>query len=171
MIIAEGTDHYHRFTRVKDALDGLPESAYLRVKSSPKRAAAGSPERMLQDTADASYAVLLHALDYVFQQDTHQRGELLEAARRAMYNIDAACRLLSERNAGAMFRLPVMAPAARKGRPRSAHSVGDPLRPQIQRLRNSGRSELASLADRMESKLADLTSTLDAAKAASQRPA
>jgi len=171
MIIAEGTDHYHRFTRVKDALDGIPESAYLRVKSGPKRAAAGSPERMLQDTADASYAVLLHALDYVFQQDTHQRGELLEAARRAMYNIDAACRLLSERNAGAMFRLPVMAPAARKGRPRSAHSVGDPLRPQIQRLRNSGRSELASLADRMESKLADLTSTLDAAKSASQRPA
>jgi hypothetical protein len=71
-----------------------------------------------------------------------------------------------------MFRLPAAtALAAPKGRPRSAHSVGDPLRPQLQRLRKSGRRELASLADRMESKLADLTSSLDAAKTASQRPA
>jgi hypothetical protein len=119
---------------------------------------------MLQDTADASYAVLLHALDYVFQQDTHQRGELLEAARRGMYNIDAACRLLSERNAGAMFKIPAAPAAGRKGR--TAHGVGDPLRPQFQRLRKSGHRELVNLADRMESKLADLTSSLDAAKTA-----
>jgi len=168
MIIAEGNDHFHRFTRVKAALDGLPESAYLRVTAGPKQAAAGSPERMLQDTADASYAVLLHAFDFVFRQRKDQRGELLEAARRGMYNIDAACRQLSERHVGAPFTLPDLPPAEPTPalRKRGAESVGDPLRPQLQRLRQSGHADLAMLADRMDSMLSELTSTLDAAKTA-----
>jgi hypothetical protein len=169
MIIAEGNDHYHRFTRVKEALNGLSQSAYLRVTAAPKRAATGSPERMLQDTADASYAVLLHALDFVFQQDKKQRGDLLEAARRAMYNIDAACRRLSERNVGALFTPPRL-PKPR-ARARSAESVGDALRPHLRRLRNSGHADLATLADQMDSMNAALTSALDAAKSVSQRPA
>jgi hypothetical protein len=51
----------------------------------------------VQDTADASYVVLLRALDYVFSQGKNQRGALLEAARRGMYNIDDACRSLAQK--------------------------------------------------------------------------
>jgi len=160
MIIDEGVDHYQRFVRVKEALDGIPESAYLRVTGGPQPAPSGSPEEILQDTADSSYVVLLHALDYVFQQGKRERGALLEAARRAMYNIDAACRSLSERNYGSLFRLP---PAASESAPRTAHEVGDTLRPHLQNLRAYGRHDLAQLADRMEGKLAELTADLEAA--------
>ena len=100
-------------SRVKEALAGVPESTYLRVTSGPVPAPAGSDERILQDTADAAYGTLLHALDFVFSQGTRQRGELLESARRGMYIVDDACRSLSERKFGALFNIaPAPAPAA-----------------------------------------------------------
>jgi len=90
LIIDEGVDHFTRFTRVKNALAGIPESEYLRVTSEPTPADPASDEAKLQATADLSYAVLLKALDFVFAQGKQQRGGLLEAARRGMYNVDEA---------------------------------------------------------------------------------
>ena len=175
MIIDEGVDHYHRFTRVKEALAGIPESTYLRVATGPTPAPAGSDERILQDTADAAYGTLLHALDFVFSQGTRQRGELLESARRGMYIVDDACRSLSERKFGAMFNIISPAPAAiaaeAAAAPDSAQAVGARLQPHLEQLRNTGSADLARLADRMQGKLGELRASLDAAKAASQRPA
>jgi len=177
MIIDEGVDHYARFVRVKNALDGMGERKYLRVNSEPQSAQAGSPARVLQDVADGSYAVLLQALDYVFRQDTEQRGALLEAARRAMYNLDAACRSLSELKTGAMFALAVPADAT-LARPMAAalavsaasaktpHDVGEPLRPHLQRLRETGDPKLKQLADKMEDKLAEMVTGLGMASRA-----
>ena len=172
MIIDEGVDHYKRFVRVQGALDGIAERRYLRVATGARRAAAGSTERILQDVADSSYAVLLQALDYVFRKDAQQRGALLEAARRAMYNLDAACRSLAELKVGALFTLAVPAGAtlARRGAgtrsapAQSANDVGNPLRPHFQRLRNTKNAKLTDLADRMESKLSEMTMGLSAAK-------
>jgi hypothetical protein len=171
MIIDEGVDHYARFVRVKNALDGMKENEYLRVTSAPKRAAAASKTKILQDVADGSYAVVLQALDYVFQQDTEQRGELLEAARRAMYNLDAACRSLSELGTGALFTLSVPdgsalagpAAAAVAASPSTAHEVGDPLRPPLERLRTAKDPGLSQMANRMEAKLAEMITGLAAA--------
>lgn len=169
LIIDEGVDHYHRYLRVENALDGIPESEYLRVIGPPKPAAdPNSDIGMLQVVADASYKVLLQALDFVFQQGTRQRGAMLEAARRGMYNVDEACRSLSERGQGALFQIApavaVTAAAAAKivaTGPLSVHQVGDPLRPQFDRLRGSSDPRLRELADRMEGKLAELTAALE----------
>jgi hypothetical protein len=160
MIIDEGVDHYHRFTRVKEALDGLPEDEYLRVMTEPQPAPEGSPEKTLQDAADSAYIVLLHALDFVFRQDRQQRGALLEAARRAMYIIDEACRRLSERHFGSLFTRP---PTGSITAVRTANDVGDALRPRLQNLRVSGHPDLIQAADRMEGKLDELTGSLEAA--------
>ena len=136
----------------------LSESQFLSVKTEPKQQPAGSPARMLQDTADASYEVLLRALDYVFSQGKNQRGAMLEAARRAMYNIDDACRSLSELGLGALFTLPRPAPAAA-----TPHEIGKPLRPHIEAMRESKRPEMVALADRMDGKLADLAEGIESA--------
>jgi hypothetical protein len=174
MIIDEGVDHYARFVRVKNAIEGMGERRYLRVTSGPKIAPAGSPARVLQEVADGSYAVLLQALDYVFRQDSAQRGALLEAARRAMYNLDAACRSLSELKTGALFTLSVPAEAV-LARPvagvlaapaTTPHDVGEPLRPHLQRLRETGDPKLNQLADRMEDKLAEMVTGLGVASRA-----
>jgi hypothetical protein len=176
MIIDEGVDHYARFVRVKNALDGMGERRYLRVTAEPQIAPAGSPARVLQEVADGSYAVLLQALDYVFRQDAAQRGALLEAARRAMYNLDAACRSLSELKTGAPFTLAVPA-GATLARPIAAaraaaapsptpHDVGEPLRPHLQRLRETGDPKLNQLANKMEDKLAEMVTGLGMASRA-----
>jgi ferritin-like protein len=174
MIIDEGVDHYARFVRARNALEGTAERRYLRVTSGPAIAPAGSPARILQEVADGSYAVLLQALDYVFRQDSAQRGALLEAARRAMYNLDAACRSLSELKTGALFTLSVPAEAA-LARPvagvlaasaTTPHDVGEPLRPHLQRLRETADPKLNQLADRMEDKLAEMVTGLGVASRA-----
>jgi hypothetical protein len=163
IIIAEGFDHYHRFLRAQDALKGLAEDKYLRVHGGPKPAAAGSLERTLQDTADATYAVLLRTLDYVFKQKKEKRGEMLEAARRAMYNIDDANRSLSENGLGALFTVPPVALQPTGTLVNTPHDIGEPLRPHIEQLRTSGRADLVSLGQRMEGKLATLTDHIESA--------
>ena len=170
MIIDEGVDHYTRFVRVRSALDGIPERKYLRVKTTPRRAVQGSTDRMLQDLADGSYAVLLRALDLVFRKDAKERGPLLEAARRAMYTLDEACRELSKRKIGAPFTLTVPAGAAlepsradaRTAIVPDAQDIGEPLRPPIQRLRDTKDPKLKALADRVESKVSEMTMGLSA---------
>ena len=159
IIIDEGLDHYRRFTHAKEALDGIPEKRYLNVKAGPKRAPKGSPEEILQRTADASYESLLRALDYVFNQGNKQHGALLEAARRAMYNLDDTNRALAQKGYGALYTLPAaVAPA-------TAREIGDPLRPHIEQLRSSGNAEMMALGERLDGKLADLIERIEAAKA------
>jgi len=51
--------------------------------------------------------------------------------------------------------------AARTAAPMTAHDVGDPLRPQFDRLRASSDPKLHDLADRMEGKLSELTAALE----------
>ena len=163
IIIDEGVDHYHRFLRAQDALAGLAENRYLRVRTGPNPAKADTAEIILQDTADASYAVLLRTLDYVFKQGKEKRGEMLEAARRAMYNIDDANRSLSEGGIGALFTLPPVAMQATGTLVQSAHDIGEPLRAHFEKLRTSGRPELVTLGERMEVKLATLTANIESA--------
>ncbi|HYM62908.1 MAG TPA: ferritin-like domain-containing protein [Thermoanaerobaculia bacterium] len=163
IIIDEGLDHYRRFSHAKEALAGIPEARYLNVRTGPKPALDGSPEKLLQDTADASYLVLLRALDYVFRQGKQQHGALLEAARRAMYNIDDANRSLSEKRLGALFTLPDVTAKAAVAAVATPHDIGEPLRAHIARLRGSGDSKMIALGERMEAKLADLTEGIEAA--------
>jgi hypothetical protein len=137
----------------------MRESKYLRVRTGPRRARAGSAAKILQDTVDGSYAVLLRSLDYVFQQGDQQRGAMLEAARRAMYNIDDACRSLSEQGFGGLFNLPRMA-TAKAGSVKTPRDIGQPLRRHLTSLRKSKHPDLRALADRMDGKLAELTESI-----------
>jgi hypothetical protein len=146
IIIDEGLDHYKRFSRAKEAAcRNSGESDILNVRTDPRPALDGSAEKILQDTADASYEVLLRALDYVFKQGVRQHGAMLEAARRAMYNIDDANRSLAEKHLGALFTLPAIVAGAPAVPCRIAdalsavaaplpvvetpHDIGAPLRP------------------------------------------
>ena len=62
---------------------------------------------------------------------------MLEAARRAMYNIDDATRSLSESGMGALFTLPPVAELPSGTMVRTAHDIGEPLREQFQKLRDT----------------------------------
>lgn len=154
VIIDEGMEHFRRFERVKTALAGISEDDYLKVKAAPQRLPDDSDDRILQDTVDAAYHVVLRSLDYVFRLGDLQRGAMVEAARRAMYNMDDATRSLSTRGVGALFELappyvagPPTAGAAglavASAGPRSPEEVGAPLRALFARLEGSGHGDLA----------------------------
>jgi hypothetical protein len=166
VIIDEGMEHFRRFTRARDALRELPEASYLKVRGAPLRLAEGHPDRVLQDTADAAYVVVLRALGYVFQMGDRQRGVMMETARRAMYNMDDAARSLALRGVGAMFDLggyAVAAPAAMAvaaGAGPGAHrpaAIGEPLRPQFDALEQSADPAHRALAGRMRRQLDAMT--------------
>lgn len=177
-VIDEGIDHYERFSEAKRVLAGIPQATYLRVKSAPRRLPDGSPDRLLQDTVDAAYLVVLNSLEYVFRLGDQQRGALLEGARRAMYNMDDAARSLALRGAGALYTLPavvtlsmvaaVRAPGERTlltqsaDRTSAARRLGDPLRLAVPGLEQSPRAEDRALASRLTSRLAELTRIFEA---------
>ena len=176
IIIDEGADHEKRFLHVKDALKGLRPASYLRVKTGPKALAPNSPGALLQNTVDGAYAVVLESLRIVFASPLAQRAAMLEAARRAMYIMDAACRALSEKRAGARFQLPPdlrgAKPAAKKG-PRemsrdeacdAARGLGGPLSRHLRRLK-AGSSRHAALAERLEGQLARMRQEMETAAA------
>lgn len=170
IIIDEGLDHFRRFSHAKEALEGIPESRYLAVRSGPVAAPDGSQAQILQRTADASYETLLRALDYVFHSGNPQHGDLLEAARRGMYNIDDTNRVLARKGYGALFTMPSfvtpsMRAAAATKAAATPREIGEPLRPHISELRNSGDPEMVALSQRLEGKVADLIERLEIAKA------
>lgn len=160
VIIDEGIDHYGRFVAAQKFLEGMPPVSYLRVQdAAPVLAAAGSPERILQDVTDAAYLVMLRSLDFVFSLGDRQRGAMLEAARRAMYNMDDAARSLSAGGHGALFNHgrfgEVKDPAAGVvplGAAPDLAWIGEPLAGPLQILR-AGNSSAQRLADRMTDRL------------------
>jgi hypothetical protein len=174
-IIDEGIDHYGRFSRAKKALAGLAERDYLRVTdpAGPTRLPEGHVDRVLQDTLDASYMVVLRALDYAFRLGDRQRGAMIEAARRAMFNMDDAARSLASRGFGAMFDASLAPPSAvsavrelalptAEDRTSQARAVGSPLREAIGALRRSADPDHAALAGRLEDRLAAMTRDFEA---------
>jgi len=180
VIVDEGIDHYTRFSRAKSALAGIPETKYLKVpvKGQPKLLPKNNPDRILQDTLDAAYFVVLRSLDFVFQLGDKQRGAMMESARRAMFNMDDAARSLSDRGYGAMFdhtRFGLVRPIAarraralsvesrRKSRVSSAAAVGEPLRAVLKRLRTNSSGKLKKLANRMDVQLTAMTREFEVA--------
>jgi hypothetical protein len=168
-VIDEGIEHYERFSNAKKALAGISEGTYLRVTAPPTRLPEGQPDRLLQDTLDAAYGVVLRSLEYVFRKGDQQRGALLEGARRAMFNMDDIARSLAARGVPALFDPgPAQAGAppgeamtaglAPGARPDGAHavvrSIGEPLRPLLGQLAQSaspGHQDLARrVAERLE---------------------
>ena len=160
VIIDEGVDHYRRFTSAQLFLEGLPETAYLRVTETPPvLRPIGSAERILQDVTDAAYLVVLRSLDFVFKLGDLQRGAMLESARRAMYNMDDAARSLASSGIGAMFDHTRMGEIDAEGAgagpappdpEAEVARVGRPLEVPLQALRAQGGQ---ALADRMEGRL------------------
>jgi Ferritin-like len=176
IIIDEGMEHYRRFSRVKTALNGIPESRYLKVNDPPERLPSGAADRVLQDVVDAAYVVVLRSLDFVFHYGDRQRGALLESARRSMFNMDDAARSLSVRGVGAIFdmsgytreltRRMTSGIAPLEGDLDAtlslARSVGAPLQPALDALRAAGLKDGLALAERMVARLNDMTRAFEA---------
>lgn len=179
VIIDEGTDHWRRFLTAQEALQGIDEKDYLVVRSGPAEQPSGTPEGELQAVVDASYRVVLRALQFVFDAAADRRAALLEAARRAMFNMDDAARELAARGIGALFleepEQPASAldttffalsagPSRSEALELSALEVGAPLRALLPRLEAIGEQE-AALAQRLNRRLDELTAGLQAAMA------
>lgn len=105
LIIDEGVSHYERFCRVRAALDGIDEDAYLAVTMAPKRATE-EHYADLQDLADAYYDTLLRGVCLTLRQGNASRGVLLEQARRSMYNLHDTAYRLQRGGYGVLFTLP-----------------------------------------------------------------
>lgn len=179
VIIDEGIDHFKRFSRARSALAGASERDYLKVTGEPSLLPEGHPDRILQDTVDAAYLVVLRALDYVFRLGDLQRGALMESARRAMFNMDDAARSLAARAHGAMFdhtrfgaiEVPRVAAGAQPMPASAAHElevarlreIGLPLRNVLDQLRTAAGGEHEELAQRMDGRLADMLRDFEAA--------
>lgn len=169
-IIDEGMDHYRQFLRVKELLKGIPENRYLKVFTAPQRFPINTDNGILQNALDASYVVVLRSLDFVFSQGDEQRGAMLEASRRAMYNMDDAARLLSIRGIGATFDMTGFVPIA-PSRPKAKRSrvtatmeaklVGEPLRSCLEKIQTHD-TELKKLTERMDFRLNEMTQSFEA---------
>ena len=130
VIIDEGVDHHTRFVRARRALSGIAPERYLAVATAPKRLPDTDPDFILQAALDAAYIVVLRSLEYAFRLGDSQRGAAVEAARRAMYNMDDAARSLAARGHGAMFEMTVAAagaPMAGSAHANTPQGIGQPL--------------------------------------------
>lgn len=182
-IIDEGKDHWRRFLSAQEALIGLDPEHYLVVKTGPSAQPPDTPESELQAVVDASYTVVLRALEFVFNAAADRRASLLEAARRAMFNMDDAARELGARGVGALFleypehkalglrtklaegaagpEMSVLLEAA-------AQDAGAPLRELLPKLQARGGAE-AALARRLNRRLDELSAGLQAAMVGAPR--
>ncbi|MGH6841909.1 MAG: hypothetical protein ACREDV_07445, partial [Methylocella sp.] len=163
VIIDESQDHYLRFAAVKAGLAGLDPESYLLYRD-PVLAPASGTDRLLQETVDAAYVVVLKSLEFVFKMGDRNRGTLMESARKAMFNMDDGARLLSERGHTPMFDMSeyeaalaaaviaqrAMTRAARAASLKAAaESVADPLGPRLASLGTTADPALVALAERM----------------------
>ncbi|HSK38668.1 MAG TPA: ferritin-like domain-containing protein, partial [Arenibaculum sp.] len=112
LIIDEGHDHYLRFSRVKEMLKGLDLPSRLRLPADPQPVPEGHPVHAYQQVADSCYAVVLTTLRFVFEQGGTRIGEMLNAARHAMYALDDAAQAAAVTGGAPLFRLPAQPPAA-----------------------------------------------------------
>lgn len=112
LIIDEGFDHYNRFQNVQGVLAGLSPDDYLRLDGEPERLNAGHPGKVAELTADKAYSVVLSTLMLVFSQSNVNTGDLLQAARFAMYALDDAIRELIQLGGAPLFTLPTFVSGA-----------------------------------------------------------
>lgn len=171
VIIDEGINHYEMFVEARRLLGSIPPAAYLRVTTNaPELLPQESPDRILQDTVNLSYAVVLRSLDYVFRLGDAQRGAMVEAARRAMYNMDDACVSLSHRGVATTFDMSAYqndqsagldltsALNSRSSMIDRAKNVGSPMTAQLDILETSPDPALKELGHRSRRRLEQMTS-------------
>lgn len=159
VIIDEGTDHHARFLQARRALSGIKPEVYLKVPGKPKPLPPEDPDFILQAGIDAAYVVVLRALEYAFRLGDDQRGAAVEAARRAMYNMDDAARSLATRGKGAMFDPGDLAagPAGEGEGPMTIRRIGQPLEDLLPEMQACD----PDLAHRMRGRLQKMVSEME----------
>jgi rubrerythrin len=113
LVIDEGQDHFERFNRVKTLLEGMTEADYLLLPSKPAPLPADHPAKMYEQVADQCYALVVLTLRYVFETGGPRIGEMLDAARHAMYALDDAARAVTRAKGAPLFTLPAAPPLVR----------------------------------------------------------
>jgi len=165
LIIDEGFDHFTRFQNIQSVLSGLSSNDYLRLDSQPVRLASGHPAKVAELTTDKAYSVVLATLMLVFSQSNVNTGDLLQAARFAMYALDDAAKEVIRLGGAPLFTLPsfvsgtsatdlATAAVAAIGQPQKVEDyIQDQLltdiQPLLDGLRGSGSAETAdTMAER-----------------------
>lgn len=112
LIIDEGYDHHSRFLNVQAALAGTSADGRLRLGADPAPLAAGHPGKAAEIAADRAYRLVLTTLQLVFAQSNARTGDLLLAARHAMYALDDTAHELIRLGGAPLFSLPTFAAGA-----------------------------------------------------------
>lgn len=120
LIIDEGLDHFTRFSSVKATLAGAPGD-WLRpgFADAPLPLPDGHPAKAAEIVADRAYGTVLTTLGFVFSASNRRTGDLLQAARFAMYALDDAAHEAIAQGGAPLFTTPapgaVVAAAGARG--------------------------------------------------------
>jgi Ferritin-like len=103
LIIDEGHGHWERFSRIKQTLNGIPESEYLR-KLDPRPPSPTDASYL--DACDAYYHLILKTIEVSVTLGRQSQAQLIGAAIRVMQNLDELALVLGARGYLPRFALP-----------------------------------------------------------------
>ncbi|WP_226575469.1 ferritin-like domain-containing protein [Acuticoccus sediminis] len=107
LIIEEGQDHYQRFLRVRERLQGLDPNLYIRLTENPAPLPAAAPASVFERIANVAYAQVIELLALVFTpRNIVEADALITGARELMYNLDEAARTAAANGGAPLFILP-----------------------------------------------------------------
>lgn len=170
LIIDEGYDHYSRFSNAQTAMAKVGTPTRTRLGSSPAPLPSGHAAKVAEMAADRAYSVVLTTLNLVFASANRRTGDLLQAARYAMYALDDAAHEVIRLGGAPLFTLPEFAPAGGAAlagvdaghalRSYMAEGVTQDMGDLLEQLRQGGSSETATAMaenyERLTSKLLDM---------------
>lgn len=170
LIIDEGYDHYSRFTNAQTAMAKVGTPARTRLGSAPAPLPDGHEAKVAEMIADRAYSVVLTTLNLVFANANRRTGDLLQAARYAMYALDDAAHEVIRLGGSPLFTLPEFVAdggAALAGvdagqalRGYMVEGVNQDMGDLLEQLRQGGSSDTATAMaqnyERMKSGLLDL---------------
>ncbi|WP_373491031.1 ferritin-like domain-containing protein [Parasphingorhabdus sp.] len=106
LIIDEGYDHFSRFVRAQMEMAQVSTLQRTRLGAAPTPLPAGHPAKVAEITVDRAYSVVLTTLKFVFAGANARNGDLLQAARYAMYALDDAAHEVIRLGGAPLFTLP-----------------------------------------------------------------
>jgi hypothetical protein len=106
LIIDEGDNHYKRFRRVKEHLEGIPEARYLRIDEVTKNPEPDERQRWLLDQSDSRYREMLTTLKLMLTEGDRGGGIFLEQSKRDMHSMHEINHLLASQGFGPRFAMP-----------------------------------------------------------------
>ena len=157
LIIDEGFDHFTRFSNAKRSVDALGGTVIRQgFPENPPALPDGHIAKVAELVADRAYSTVLSTLFIVFSATNQRVGDLLVAARYAMYALDDAAHEVIVRGGAPRFLMPTgpragdVAQAEFGEAPRETYDsiVSDAMEAMLNDLRATGADDTAASMER-----------------------